>query len=173
VGRTGSVRRNAMSARAPQRRLLREMPPWVKTDATYFITICCFPRGLDQLCNLGISTALFESVEFRQTRGDSHMRLLVLTPDHLHAFVSFPSLLSPHKVITDWKSLLARRLEISWQRDFFEHRLRVDESLDFKATYIRQNPVRAGLVAKAVEWPYTWEPNLGGPGRSTPPTSLR
>jgi hypothetical protein len=37
---------------------------------------------------------------------------------------------------------------------FFEHRLQGDESLDEKAGYILENPVRAGLVAKPEDWPY-------------------
>jgi hypothetical protein len=32
--------------------------------------------------------------------------------------------------------------------------LRRDESLDEKVAYIRENPVRAGLIAEGEEWPY-------------------
>jgi len=39
---------------------------------------------------------------------------------------------------------------IKWQRDFFEHRLRSDESWREKADYILANPVRKGLVAVCV-----------------------
>lgn len=74
------------------------------------------------------------------------MRLLVLRPDHLHALVSVAEE-ALRKTITDWKSLVARTAKIEWQ----------------KAAYIRENPVRAGLVAHAANWHYTWEPHLGGP----------
>lgn len=90
------------------------------------------------------------------------MRLLVLKPDHLHALVSLAEE-ALRKTITDWKSLVARTAKIEWQRDFFGHRLRKEEKLDLKAAYIRENPVRAGLVAHAANWHYTWEPHLGGP----------
>ena len=58
---------------------------------------------------------------------------------------------SPFSLIPDH-----HRYEIPWQRDFFDHRLRHEESffLKKKATYIRLNPVRAGLVAIPEEWPH-------------------
>ncbi len=58
------------------------------------------------------------------------------------------------KLIRNWKHWTAQNFGFRWQRDFFEHRLRSDESLDAKAGYILENPVRAGLVAKPEDWPY-------------------
>ena len=56
----------------------------------------------------------------------------------------------------EWKGWLAKQHGIIWQHDFFDHRLRHDESLEEKANYILQNPARAGLVARAEEWPWVW-----------------
>ena len=44
-----------------------------------------------------------------------------------------------------------------WQRGFFDHLLRSDESYGQKWDYVRDNPVRAGLVANAQDWPYAGE----------------
>ena len=44
-----------------------------------------------------------------------------------------------------------------WQRGFFDHLLRNDESYSHKWNYVRDNPLRAGLVAKADDWPYAGE----------------
>jgi putative transposase len=41
-----------------------------------------------------------------------------------------------------------------WQPEFFDHVLRSQESQDAKWRYIAENPVRAGLVMQAEEWPY-------------------
>jgi hypothetical protein len=41
-----------------------------------------------------------------------------------------------------------------WQKGFFDHLIRSDESHAEKWKYVRENPVRAGLVAKAEDWPY-------------------
>lgn len=44
-----------------------------------------------------------------------------------------------------------------WQRGFFDHVLRSDESYAQKWDYVRENPVRAGLVKRAEDWPYAGE----------------
>jgi hypothetical protein len=41
-----------------------------------------------------------------------------------------------------------------WQPEFFDHLLRSGESMAEKWMYVRENPVRAGLVAQAEIWPY-------------------
>ncbi len=89
--------------------------------------------------------------------------------DRLHMLVAFPLGQDMAKVITDWKSLLARRTGVAWQRDFFDHRIRSGESWEQKADYIRLNPVRASLVARPEDWKFVWEPKDGGPGRSALP----
>ncbi|MGD1019727.1 MAG: transposase [Verrucomicrobiia bacterium] len=44
-----------------------------------------------------------------------------------------------------------------WQREFFDHVLRSEESYAEKWEYVRQNPVRAGLTARVEDWPYQGE----------------
>ncbi|MBI2442176.1 MAG: hypothetical protein HYV35_12495 [Lentisphaerae bacterium] len=58
--------------------------------------------------------------------------------------------------MSEWKRYSAHTLGIEWQRGFFDHRLRKEESFVEKAHYIRMNPVRAGLVAKLEDWPHVW-----------------
>ena len=41
-----------------------------------------------------------------------------------------------------------------WQEEFFDHVLRSRESYAEKWSYVRENPVRANLVAYAEEWPW-------------------
>lgn len=60
-----------------------------------------------------------------------------------------------------WKEWTAKRLcrdlSISppfWQKQFFDHVLRNDESYGDIWAYVRDNPVRAGLVARWEEWNY-------------------
>ena len=43
-----------------------------------------------------------------------------------------------------------------WQDESFDHILRREEKLEQKVEYIRQNPVRKGLVTAPEEYPYTW-----------------
>jgi mono/diheme cytochrome c family protein len=81
-------------------------------------------------------------------------------PDHLHALVSFPPEALLRETIANWKRFLATKLSIDWQRDFFDHRLRREESFTEKADYIRANPVRTRLVTSSEDWPYFWQPEI-------------
>ena len=78
-------------------------------------------------------------------------------PDHFHALLVFPANEKPSEVLRNWKSFTARTLGVTWQRNFFEHRIRNPGELELKADYIRQNPVRKGLIADARKWPYSLE----------------
>ena len=78
-------------------------------------------------------------------------------PDHVHALISFPCSDKPlQRVISTWKQWTAKRFGIVWQRDFFEHRLRQEESRRQKADYILANPVRNGLVDSPGQWPFVY-----------------
>ncbi len=132
------------------------VPSWVQGGAVFFVTICCAVRNENQLCEQEIAATLFEAVEFRQTRGDWHVHLLVLMPDHLHLLVSFPSDEAMKRVISNFKEMTAKKTGVTWQQNFFDHRLRSGESFDEKAHYVRMNPVRKGLVTCAEDWPYIW-----------------
>lgn len=48
----------------------------------------------------------------------------------------------------------SRRVPPLWQRDCWDTQLRQGESFGAKCDYIRMNPVRAGLVERAEDWPY-------------------
>ena len=167
-----------------RRRALPHDPPLsIRTaDATFFLTICCEPRGQNQLCDPELARQLFDSVAFYNASGHWWVEFALLMPDHLHMLASFPSTAvsekpphqttpgrarspnAPHRsstmagAVAAWKRYTARQCGLHWQRDFFDHRLRGDESLRDKEQYIRQNPVRAGLVKDANEWPYVWWP---------------
>src|SRR5438477_7255935 len=89
-----------------------------------------------------ISERLFETVRHRQEKFLWWPYLFLLMPDHLHALLSFTASGKSLKlVVSKWKEWTAKVLGIVWQRDFFEHRLRHDESRREKADYILQNPV--------------------------------
>jgi REP element-mobilizing transposase RayT len=78
-------------------------------------------------------------------------------PDHLHALASFPTDGSMKEFVRKFKIYTSRKCGVSWQRNFFDHRPRNATELEQKAVYIRQNPVRAGLVSTAKDWKFYWE----------------
>jgi len=44
-----------------------------------------------------------------------------------------------------------------WQKGFFDHIVRARDSYSAKWQYVRDNPVRAGLVSEWSEWPFIGE----------------
>jgi REP element-mobilizing transposase RayT len=141
---------------------------WVRGEVIFFVTIGCSPRGLNQLCSEAVSAAIWESVEFRQQRGDWGVHLWLLMPDHLHALISFPKDHNLSKTMSNWKEIIAKKTGVHWQRDFFDHRLRSAQELQDKANYICRNPVRKGLVSRAEDWKFIWRPDGGPSGPALP-----
>jgi putative transposase len=137
-------------------------------EAVFFLTICCRVRGQNQLCDPRTSPSLLNSARHLHDRRDWSLRLILFMPDHAHLLASFPSDKDMSHVISEWKKYTARQYGISWQRGFFDRRLRRDESLVEKADYILNNPVRAGLVAQPRDWPYVWRPELQSGGLGQP-----
>ena len=83
-------------------------------------------------------------------------------PDHVHLFVRGSDDFQPSPWIGLLKRALSKNIAVTetgpiWQRDFFDHVLRSDASYGQKWNYVRENPVRPGLVAKADEWLYSGE----------------
>jgi len=145
------------AAMLPERkRLPHGIPSWVRDGAIYFITICTQPRGENQLCQPKTAAWIHDSFDFCEQRGDWWTYLLLLMPDHLHAVMSFAQKPGMSHALSQWKRYAARECRLSWQRDFFEHRMRDEDNRVEKSHYIRMNPVRAGLVTKPEDWPYVW-----------------
>jgi len=133
--------------------------------ATYFITICCQQRGSNQLCRERAAAVLMETAHIYHERGRWYLKLLLLMPDHLHALIGVDGQTSLGKLIRDYKRITAKMAGVTWQRNFFDHRLRHAESLAEKFAYICQNPVRAGLIGVERDWPYTFIPDAKAPRR--------
>ena len=85
----------------------------------------------------------------------------VIMPDHVHLFCA-PADLRPKALlqwVSFWKSRSAQHWPQPndapiWQRHFWDTQLRRGDNYSEKWEYILQNPVRAGLVARAEDWPF-------------------
>ena len=88
----------------------------------------------------------------------------VLMPDHLHLFCTPRSResLGIKKWVNFWKSKASNRWPRTdeypiWLNDVWDTQLRTGESYSGKWKYVRNNPVRHGLVSNADDWPFQGE----------------
>ena len=150
----------------PKRKWLgHAVPPWVDYGI-FFITINCRERGATPLLAPDVTNCIRDAaLHYHGSRWWIHIWLVM--PDHIHGLLSFPNQESMVKVVADWKRFVSRKTGIEWQKGFFDHRLRRDESFEEKAHYIRMNPLRAGLVSHHDEWPhvYSFDGRDGSPNR--------
>ena len=128
-------------------------------EPVFYITCCTLDRR--PIRELGAAHRAFARYgEYAQERNIAVGRY-VLMPDHFHLFVKGDA----DFMLSRWVGGLKRAMAVElgclagelWQPGFFDHVLRSDESYDGKWNYVRENPVRAGLVSNADEWPYQGE----------------
>ena len=139
----------------PQRKSLPHDQPYA-WDAVCFITINAAQRGANTLALPAVAPLLWQEWCGYAERASCSPLLFVVMPDHVHGLFRFPVEPGMDATFGAWKRLTARRYGVVWQRDYFDHRLRSDESFEQKAAYIRDNPVRKELVSEASAWPYAW-----------------
>ena len=82
----------------------------------------------------------------------------VLMPDHLHLFAApGPDFVNFDNWVRYWKSEFVKAhlaQNLAWQTDHWDRRMRSQDSYDSKLNYVRNNPVRAGLVENPDDWPF-------------------
>jgi len=137
-------------------KLCHDVPFWVPDDAIFFITICCAVREINSFAKPDIARLIFDAMKCYQERQRWWIYFALIMPDHLHFLVNIGKHEKMATVIKSWKRFLATQYAITWQKDFFDHRIRNEEQFHEKYQYIRNNPVRKGLVETPDEWPYHW-----------------
>jgi putative transposase len=133
-----------------QRRIFKEMESWL--DRAAYVPYFRDPN---------LATMVVEALEHRQRRGDWNLFEYVVMPNHLHLFFELgrASLKDTLEDFKRWTGHQAKKIALIeskrfWQKEWFDHWSRSDEEDERIIEYIRQNPVRAGLVQSSVEWPY-------------------
>ena len=160
------------------------MPNYLRpsvTGATIFFTVATARRGQDLLCRE--VEHLREAV--KQTRAERPFDIAawVVLPDHLHTIWTLPK--GDADFSTRWGAIkarfsmnmrragfsppppvgfsnggvnpaLRRKGEVGlWQPRFWEHHIRDQADFDNHLRYCWINPVKHGLVERAVDWPYS------------------
>ena len=140
----------------------RRLPHYQKADRVLFVTFCTLNR--EPLSYEARDVVLRHCIHDHGKRFLLHAA--VVMPEHLHL------MLTPLRDENGWPYSLASILKLIkgtsardvnrlvgrcgpvWQEESFDHVLRGNESFAKKVEYIRENPVRRGLVAKPED--YRW-----------------
>ena len=132
------------------------------TGPLYFVTFCTHQRQ-EVLAKDEVHTAFVVFANRADETFNVGVGRYVIMPDHVHLFVRGDYNFRLGRWIGALKQALAKAGMLSrakgqvWQEGFFDHLLRTNESYSQKWNYVRENPVRAGLVKSAADWPYQGE----------------
>jgi len=146
------------------------IPNWLRWDQStvYFITFCVEHRKA-VLANpqaWKISLATFERLNQWNIMGaiamPDHIHILAAPSDREASVAAFSKWFKRWFNESYWRGCrpsvsdgpLDSTKSWHWQEGCFDRLLRSDESLSEKWEYLRQNPVRAGLISDPEDWPY-------------------
>ncbi len=149
------------------------IPNWLSWEkrTIYFITLCIEARKpvLANVQAWTICRAVFDKLD--------RWKILsaIAMPDHLHILTApvnrdasisdfskwFKRWFNEAYRISNCRPSVPDGTAMAWQwlEGCFDRLLRSDESLSEKWEYLRQNPVRAGLVEHSEDWPYQFQFN--------------
>jgi len=95
------------------------------------------------------------------TKQDCIVPVYCFMPDHQHIILTGKSITSDLlKVIIKYKQrtgfwMSANKPNLKWQKNFYDHMIKRDESLVVQVRYVFDNPVRKNLVTFWQEYPFT------------------
>jgi putative transposase len=140
----------------------RNLPHWVPENVPIFITWRLADGDAQWLSDSRVAGMMVELLDY----GESERRLFdryawVLMPNHVHLIIR------PHQPLADimrWlkgrsgrkaNAILGPTGQRFWQVEPFDHWVRCEEELEGLIMYVEGNPVKAGLVERAEDWPYS------------------
>jgi len=139
---------------------IRLSPTDYTGERSFFLTLCCADRRKrftsPQICN-----GFLDILRPTATRYLFAIHAHCLMPDHIHLLAEG---LHPHSDVLQFMRALKRNTSIRfqrktaeplWQKKFYDHILRNNDSPDAVAWYIWMNPVRANLCQRPEEYPFS------------------
>jgi REP element-mobilizing transposase RayT len=130
------------------------------------------PTGPMWLRDVRIARMIVNALRYGEFKSLYRLHAFVVMPNHVHAIWT-P--LSNHSRIMQWlKGTTARRANrilgghgAFWQDESFDHWIRNGREFDNVLAYVEYNPVSAGLVESAEDWP--WSSASRGSRQDRPP----
>ncbi len=91
-----------------------------------------------------------------------HLLAWVVMPNHVHVMIEVLSGSSLSQIVQSWKSYTSKEANCLlgrsgrfWQPEYFDRAIRDVRHFNAAMTYIHENPVKAGLVQRPEDWPYS------------------
>ena len=144
-------------SRFPTRKKIRLSIPAYNKGHAFFITISTFQK----FPWFQKHTPLCKSViELMRSMADDYGIIFYawcIMPDHIHFLIQGNGIIEFVRLFKGKMTPCARSIDSGrrlWQRSFYDHALRKEESVSDIACYIWENPVRAGIVNKPID--YFW-----------------
>ena len=119
------------------------------------------------LARHAVAEAVVDAIHFDESRGTYELHAFVIMSNHVHLLIT--PFVDPAKVMRCLKSYSAKRAnEILgrtglpfWQEESFDRLVRDRDEFEKARRYIEENPVNAGLVTVASDFPWS---SAGQPG---------
>lgn len=106
------------------------------------------------------ATATCRTLAHPDTWGDATLLCWVLMPDHWHGLVQLGDRDALALAVNRFKARITKAVHgcgvagAVWARAYHDHALRADEDVRAAARYIVANPMRAGIVIHACDYPF-------------------
>jgi putative transposase len=143
------------------RKAIRLSPEAYESGSVFSVTIATYYRSR-WFDDADVAATGLACLREAAQRYDARVYAYCFMPDHVHLLAQTPPGTNFASFVDRFKQTsgialrgcLETRSSI-WQPRFFDHGLRSDEGLQATADYILNNPVRAGIVVEASEYPFT------------------
>ena len=128
---------------------------WSSSGQIYLVTTVTNGR-LPVFADFSAARTLIQVIRQDELRGSHQTLCFVVMPDHLHWLLQLQNE-DLTRLVGRVKSISAKRLgRPIWQKGFHDHALRREEDVRSVARYVVSNPLRAGLVERAGDYPH-WD----------------
>lgn len=150
----------------------RNLPHYEKSDRAHFVTF----HAMDFAPLTPAARAIVFDCCLYPNGRKCRLHAVVVMPEHVHLIFAplraddgecftLAEVLQPIKSVSAHRiNNLLRRSGSLWQDESFDHVVRCEEKLDDNIEYVRQNPVRRGLVLRPEDYKWLWvepfDPNV-------------
>ena len=131
----------------------------VSIPGQYYHVTCATVNRVPVFIDWSAGRPVVNALRAAERANDARTLAYCLMPDHLHWLLELKR--KPlDQVVGHMKGRASREHQARrataghlWQRGYYDHAIRTDESLLNVARYLVANPLRAGLVAKIGDYP--------------------